>query len=447
MNENAKPRVLIIDDSRDDRQMIAAFISDTYRCDQASSGKEALDLIEGKYRTYHAILLDIEFEDGEDGFAILEKLARACGDVPVVMVTKFNEVEKIVKAVKLGAVHYVHKGDLAVTLKVAIEKAMQEADLRRARALSRGTSEELWRKFIGRNSKIAAIRGQIEKYARSDKPVLITGETGTGKDVCARLVHALSARRDNHYGEVICGERAASLIEDDLFGHMPGAFTGALGKREGAIRKARGGSLFLNEIGDVDYEIQVKLLRLVEQKQYRPLGSDDDEPADVRYILATRRNLEDMIKSGRFRDDLYYRINFHRIHIPPLRERREDIPLLAEHFIRESARECERAVPKASEDVLEALSRFEWRGNVRELQSLIYGAVFSLQGDQLHLRDIMKRPSVADTNLPFRAAQNRFKEEYFRNLMIKCDRNVGRVAELAEVTERSVYSVISKFKI
>ncbi len=448
MPRKTTPAALIVDDSKDDRADIATLLAGDYACDQASNAAEAFERLETT--PYQFILLDIEFEGGDDGFKILARLTRDYPEIPVIMVTKFDDMNRIIKAARLGAVHYVHKDEMASMLGIAIEKALSEAALMRASAASRYLADDIEERLIGSSAAMMKIKAQIEEIAPTDACVLITGETGTGKDVVARLIHDRSPRKTFPFVEASCGDLAPEFNYDHLFGHMKGAFTGADKMKLGKIEWASRGTLFLNEIGDINSSTQHDLLRVVEKGEFERLGSSKTLQADVRYVFATMRDIDALVADGSFRKDLYFRINAYRIHIPPLRERIEDIPALVRLFAKNTAEKARKPTPKMTPEFLDELKRLDWPGNVRQLERGIELAV-QMGSDPIlginHLRYFFQHARQQDALSSYRQGQDRFTKRYILELSERYDRDVPLMAKHAKLSERNIYRLLKKFGI
>jgi DNA-binding NtrC family response regulator len=448
MPRKTAPAALIVDDSKEDRADIATLLAGDYTCDQASNAAEAFERLETT--PYQFILLDIEFEGGDDGFKILARLTRDYPEIPVIMVTKFDDMNRIIKAARLGAVHYVHKDEMASMLGIAIEKALSEAALMRASAASRYLADDIEERLIGSSAAMMKIKAQIEEIAPTDACVLITGETGTGKDVVARLIHDRSPRKTFPFVEASYGDLAPEFNYAHLFGHMKGAFTGADKMKLGKIEWASRGTLFLNEIGDINSSTQHDLLRVVEKGEFERLGSSKTLQADVRYVFATMRDIDALVADGSFRKDLYFRITAYRIHIPPLRERVEDIPALVRLFAKKTAEKARKPTPKVTPEFLDELKRLDWPGNVRQLERGIELAV-QMGSDPIlgvnHLRFFFQNARQQDALSSYRDTLDRFTKRYILELSERYDRDVPLMAKHAKLSERNIYRLLKKYGI
>lgn len=362
-----------------------SFINNIIQC---TDSRQVMPLLE-KNRV-KVIVLDIVMPH-ISGLELLTQIVRCCPDVPVIMLTAVNEIETAVQCMRSGAFDYmlkpVEKSRLVSGIKRAIEvRELKEENLALKKSFfsEKLEKEEAFSEIITNNSKMFSIFKYIESIASSPRPVLISGETGVGKELFARVIHKISTRR----GELVSVNVAGlddNVFSDTLFGHKKGAFTGADSPRSGLIEQAGDGTLFLDEIGDLDEASQVKLLRLLQEGEYYPLGSDVKKMTDARIVAVTNQNLESLMKEGRFRKDLFYRLSSHHIVIPPLRERLDDLPVLIDHFFNDAARSLDREKPALTENLLRLLSAYHFPGNVRELQGMVFDAVGLYEGGKLSL--------------------------------------------------------------
>ena len=347
-------------------------------------------------RRYDLCLTDLRLPDG-DGLELVAYIQRHHPQTPVAVITAHGNVESAVEALKRGAFDFVSKPVDLATLRKMVESALRLAPGRGPRR-PQGPALEL----LGRSPAMERLRAMIRKLARSQAPVYISGESGTGKELVARLIHAQGPRADRPFVPVNCGAIPAELMESELFGHRKGSFTGAVSDKEGLFQAAEGGTLFLDEVADLPLSMQVKLLRAIQEKAVRPVGAAREVPVDVRILSATHQDLGELVARGAFRQDLYYRINVIELRVPPLRERREDIPLLAEHILRRLAGEGEP--PRLSPEALARLQAHPFPGNVRELENVLERAVTLCEGETIRPEDLQLGPCAApageDPDLP-----------------------------------------------
>ncbi len=363
-NEN-KQKILIIDDDQALREFLEIFLlKEGFDVYTANDGHEALQLLTKK--TVDLVLADIKMPK-LDGISFLKALRQRGIEVPVIMITAFASLDSAVEAKRQGAFDYVSKPFKLDDLRRLVQKALAHSEGGREQVSGRHE----FMGIIGQSPAMRRIFEILPRIAKVPSNVLITGESGTGKELIARAIHRLSPRQEGPFVVVNCGGIPANLLESELFGYKAGAFTGANKEKPGLFALAQGGTVFLDEVGELPPELQVKLLRVVQEKSFLPLGATKEVKLDVRIISATNRDLEREVLEGRFREDLYYRLNVISIHLPPLRERREDIPLLVDHFLKKYAQKLGKNIEGISEFALKALMEYDFPGNVRELENII----------------------------------------------------------------------------
>ncbi|NOX96740.1 MAG: sigma-54-dependent Fis family transcriptional regulator [Nitrospirae bacterium] len=379
-------RILIVEDKGFEKEMLCRSLArENYQITSARDGKEALSLF--RQDNYDVVLSDLKMP-GMDGIALLQALIEMDSEVTIILMTAYGSVKSAVQAMKLGAFDYLTKPFDSEELKVTIKRAL---DYRRLRQENKGLHSELedrysFHNIVGKSPLMQETFRLIDKAAPSNSTVIIYGENGTGKELVAKAIHYHSKRRKQIFLPLSCAAIPHTLLESELFGYEKGAFTGATARKKGIFEEANGGTFFLDEITELDINMQAKLLRAIQEREIRHLGSSISIPVDVRLVVATNKNMEEELKSGRFREDLYYRINVISIFLPPLRKRKEDIPLLANHFLTRYHSGNKKAVPSIKPQALEALMNYDWPGNVRELQSTIERALI-LNGSQTIRRE------------------------------------------------------------
>ncbi|MEQ8766595.1 MAG: sigma-54 dependent transcriptional regulator [Planctomycetota bacterium] len=383
MGGEPKIRILIVDDEAVQREMLAGLLQRSgFIAKTAADGQEGLEVLEQE--DFDVALVDQKMPR-LDGLQLLESVQRSRPFLPVILMTAFGSVSDAVSAMKLGAADYLTKPfereELMIVLGKVLRQRRLEDEVRSLRGAFRGPHR--LGGLIGRSPAMQEVFSLIERVARADTSVLIRGESGTGKELVARAIHAGSRRADRPFVALNCAAIPESLLESEFFGHEKGAFTGALQSRPGRFEQADGGTLFLDEIGAMRVDLQAKLLRVIQEREVQRLGCDRTRPVDVRILAATSDDLESAIRERCFREDLFYRLNVVPISLPPLRERAEDIPLLALHFLDQAARRLERPAPRLAPELLERLQRHGWPGNVRELQNGIECLVVLAEGDEL----------------------------------------------------------------
>ncbi|OGV47548.1 MAG: two-component system response regulator [Lentisphaerae bacterium GWF2_44_16] len=391
--------ILIIDDEKIalrsyELAFLTSGINNIICCEDS---RKAYELVKNKEPELVLLDLVMPYVSGEE---LLEKIAAEYPGIPVIMVTGVNEINSAVNCMRSGASDYIVKPISSERLISRVRKVLELHELRKEnislqeRMLSgKYTSHEAFSRIVTRNKQMLSIFQYCEAIAKSRQPVLVTGETGSGKELFAQAIHQLSESSGKFVPVNISGFDD-SLLSDTLFGHRKGAFTGAMENRDGMIERASGGSLFLDEIGDLNIASQVKLLRLLQEREYSPLGSDIAKLSDARIILATHQDLKGLQKDSKFRKDLYYRISTHHIQIPPLRERKEDIQMILDHFLKSAAEELNKKVPVYHPELLTLLKSYNFPGNVRELQSMVYDAVSSHKSKMLSMNSFKSHINI-----------------------------------------------------
>lgn len=382
-------RVLIVEDKESLAHMLREAVqADGFETEVASSGSAATRwLAEG--RRYVAVLTDLRLP-GADGIAVLRQSRESDPDCPVIVMTAFGTIENAVEAMKLGAYDFIQKPIDLDHLSILLRRCREDRDLRHENLLLKEEFQKQYRlpAIVGESPRIVEVSHAIQRVAPTDSTVLLQGESGTGKELFARAIHQLSPRRDRPFVALNCAAIPATLIENELFGHEKGSFTGASGRQLGKFELADTGTIFLDEIGELDIAVQSKVLRVLQEKRFDRLGGNVSIDADVRIILATNRNLEEAVKRGTFRDDLYFRINVFPVTIPPLRARREDIDALVDFFLQRFARELGRPSLRITDEARAMLRGYDWPGNIRELQNYIERAAILCDRNTIEPRDL-----------------------------------------------------------
>jgi DNA-binding NtrC family response regulator len=360
-------RILIIDDQDAIRRVLRDILeNEKYQVDDAANGPTALEMI--KEQEYDAILCDIKMPD-MDGIEVLEQVKSIC-DTPVIMISGHGTIDTAVDAIKKGAFDFIQKPPDLNRLLITVRNALDKQSLSTEnKALKKAVSRQ--NEMVGASAPMMEVRDMIEKVAPTNARVLITGENGTGKELVARQLHELSPRRYGPFIEVNCAAIPAELIESQLFGHEKGSFTSAIKQKKGDFELANGGTLFLDEIGDMSLAAQAKVLRALQENKIVRVGGEKEIPVDVRILAATNKDLRKMIEQGDFREDLYHRLSVIVIQVPPLRERKDDIPLLVGSFVETIAASMGQAVPKFTDEAMEELKNYQWTGNIRELHNIV----------------------------------------------------------------------------
>ncbi len=398
-----KARILIVDDEEIVIRSCARILGDDrYEVESVTSGMEALRRFDDN--GYDVVVLDIMMP-GIDGLEVLQHVKERHPDVDVIMMTGLSQIQTAVRAMKLGAFDYLSKPFDPDELKLIVDRALER---RRLLQENRDLKSEVSSKYrfeniIGTSAQMQNVYRLIAKCAPTNCTVLITGESGTGKEMVARAIHYNSLRKDKPFVPVDCNTLSENLLESELFGHVKGAFTGAVANKRGMFDMANNGTLFLDEFGNISLSTQAKLLRVIQEREFKAVGDTRSHATNVRLLAATNKDIKAMVSEGRFREDLYYRINVFPIHIPPLRERRDDIPALAFHFLKLYCSELGKPVSQFSDGAMSLLVNHDWPGNVRELENTIHRAVI-LASDhiirQAHLASILDSAPPSDVEVP-----------------------------------------------
>lgn len=382
--ERRKKRVLVVDDEADIRELFdLTLVRMGLEADCAATIAEALSLL--KERRYRLCLTDMRLPDGE-GLDLVRHIGETCDDLPVAVITAHGSMENAVSALKAGAFDYLSKPVALDQLRALVKSALELPSMRGQPNNNKTLS------LLGESEPIRDVRVLIERIARSQAPVHTSGESGTGKELAARLMHQLSARQKGPFVPVNCGAIPENLMESEFFGYRKGAFTGADTDRDGFFQAANGGTLFLDEVADLPLSMQVKLLRAIQEKRVRKVGATTEDPADVRIVSATHQNLREMVEKGKFRQDLYYRLNVLEIRMPPLRERRQDVLILARAILERLTESSGGQAPDLTPPAIEALSAYSFPGNVRELENILERAFALSDGGAIKVSDLQLLP-------------------------------------------------------
>ena len=377
------PNILVVDDKDAMRNMLFETLTEEgYRVDSAADGQQAVDLVRNK--SYDLVLTDLKMPD-VDGLTVLSTTKEVDPETSVIIMTAYGTIEDAVAAMKSGAYDFITKPFDTEHLCVLVNRALENRRLRAETTLLRQEilSQSGIENIIGTNIKMVELAELVQKVSKSDASVLLQGESGTGKELFARAIHNLSNRKDGPYITINCAAIPGELLENELFGSEKGAYTGAHARKMGKFEIADGGTIFLDEIGDMDIALQAKLLRVLQQKNFERLGGTKTVDVDVRVIAATNMDLTELIRQKQFREDLYYRLSVFPLSIPPLRERPDDVTLLADAFIERFCREMKKPLKSLTKDALGLLERYHWPGNVRELQNTIERAVILAEGKKV----------------------------------------------------------------
>ncbi|MBW2384311.1 MAG: sigma-54-dependent Fis family transcriptional regulator [Deltaproteobacteria bacterium] len=448
-------RILIVDDDDALRESLALVLSsEGYELVSAANGEEALECIDEA--PVDVILCDLRMP-GLDGFDLIPQLGRKLPGSPVILMSAHGTSDLAIEAMRRGAYDYLAKPFQPSEVLLTLRKTQEREKLRRANhLLQRDVDRALGdRPIVAASESMIELLELLERTAAFKTTALLTGESGTGKEVLARAIHSQSPRRDEPFVAVNCGAIPEQLLESELFGHTKGAFTGANRARRGLFAEAERGSIFLDEIGELPPPLQVKLLRVLQEEEIRPVGDSKSRRIDVRVIAATARDLEQEIKTGHFREDLYYRLNVVRLHVPSLRERKQDIPLLVDHFLSRFRESLGKPVRAIADDALERLANYRWPGNVRELENVIERAVILTDSERITLKQLPSNivdahhemAATPDGDFSLRRARRAFEAKLIQRALRATEGNRTHAAKLLEISHRALLYKIKEYEI
>jgi DNA-binding NtrC family response regulator len=455
----ARAHILIVDDETDlATSCQRLFNSKGYQSGVAGNGREAMEYLQAEEP--QLVLTDLKMP-GMDGMELLQQVKAHYPEIQVVIMTAYSTIEDAVAAMRLGAADFIPKPFTADHLAIVVEKVLAARTLREE---NRTLKEQLSRRYsfeniIGKSQAMVQIFELVKKISDTNVNVLVCGASGTGKELIARSIHANSSRASRAFVPLNCGALPEHLVESEVFGYERGAFTGAAHAKPGLLETADGGTFFLDEISELPMPLQVKFLRVLQDGKFRRLGSNQEREVDLRLICATNQPLEEKVEASQFREDLYYRINTFTIQIPPLRDRRDDIPLLANHFLQHYARQHQKPVNALSPQAMELLLKGEWKGNIRELEHVLERAVILASGESVQPEELPPQIRRAENNfqapqtfllsLPFKEAKDQliedFERRYIEDVLQKYHGNVSRAAEHSGIDRRSLHRLLAKY--
>ena len=442
-------RILAVDDERAALEALSEMLTLWgHKVETAADGTDALKKA-AEFRP-DVVLSDLAMPE-TDGLWLLRALKEDQPDCPVVFLTGRGTIDLAVAAIREGAYDFIEKPLDPARLKICIDRALEKKDtMREVQVLRRKLKQLGATDFIGNSSAMRRVFELIEKVAPAKASVAITGESGTGKEMVARSIHNLSLRREKPFIAINCASIPATLMESEIFGHERGAFTGADQRRPGVFELAHGGTLFLDEVGEIPVELQAKLLRVLEEGRLRRLGGKVELGVDVRVLCATNRDLKQEIKNQRFREDLFFRLNVFQVALPPLRERREDIPILVQHFVEKFNADSGKHLSGVHPEALEVLKNYEWPGNIRELKNAVERAVILCDGEFIlreHLPPDMagKGPERNSFKLPYGLTLDLVEKDYILGSLQRNNGNKARTAEMLGVSEKTLYNKLNRY--
>ncbi len=441
-----KMRIMVVDDEMIVRESFYHWFNKYgHDVETAASGDEALEKLEK--RQFDLLFVDIKMP-GMDGLELLDHVKSQYPETFVVIITAYGSIESAVTAMKSGASDYLLKPFKPDHINLVMEKIFQQKALKAEYQYLKSQVGEMTRfeNIIGQSPAMTRVFDMIPEVAESDSTILLMGETGTGKELVAKAIHAKSNRANYPFIAINCGAMPESLLENELFGHIKGAFTGADKNRQGFLEIVSGGTLFLDEIGEISMRMQVDLLRVLEEKKIKRIGSNQTIDVDFRLICATSRNLDELISAGTFREDFYYRINVIQIPIPPLRERKEDIPLLIEHFLAKYSRETTKHTDRVDGEAEKILKAYDWPGNVRELENAIERAVVLSKSRTLTGRDFsfLKAPPPPESK---GRSLLEMERHHIKAILEECGWNVSQAARVLGINRSTLHKKINRYEL
>lgn len=455
------PEILIIDDDVNYTKDLILLFKNNYKCYSAESISAGIELL--KIKSPEVVLLDLMLNDGESGLDGIELIKKEDENLPIIMVTDYSSIETAIKAIRLGAYDYVSKSAKLSELNLVIEKSLQHRNLSlRARNLESEVSNS-FKMLIGNSARMNKLKNEIKLFANNDNTILITGESGVGKELVTREIHRLSNRSSDPFIAVNCAAFAKELLESELFGHEKGAFTGAINKKIGKFEYAGKGTIFLDEVSELDMKAQVTLLRVLQEKEFERVGGINTIKTAARVIAATNKNLSQMVKQGKFREDLFYRLDVLPINVPPLRERKEDIPVLIDHFIEQASLDLKVKVKKVNQQSLKPFMEYDWPGNVRELSNYVTRSLIHSQHlEEIVLDENFNRTLKNGSELESHAetwnemieerkeasdkASRAIEKMFMEKMLYRFDGNISKTASYLGVDRTTLHKMVKRYQ-
>jgi two-component system response regulator GlrR len=439
-------KVLVVDDDRNLLDLLKMRLeSANYEVVTALSEEDAIKAV--KSQVVDLSIVDLQLAH-QDGISLMEEFHLILPDIPVIILTAYGSIESAVEAMKKGAYSYLTKPFEPQDLLLQIERALENRRLNVEIKRLKGLLEERYdfTNIVARSEKMRRVLEIVSQIAKTESTVYIHGESGTGKELIAKAIHLASERKNKPFVAINCAALPEALLESELFGHEKGAFTGAVRSTKGLFTQAHQGTIFLDEIGDMPLSIQAKLLRALQERQFYPIGSEKPIEVDVRVIVATQKDLEGQVKQGLFREDLFYRIHVIPVHLPPLRERKEDIPLLVEHFLKKFSEQIKKEVKGLTPLAIQKLMLHEWPGNVRELENAVEYAVVMTQQDTITEDLILQTNGTLSQEplKPLKEARDAYEKGYLIHLLEICEGNVTKASKLAGKYRADFYDLMKK---
>ena len=451
-------KILLVDDNKSNIELMKVILSEEgFNVVTSSDSQDALRKL--KRNNFDLVITDFLMPPGIDGIELTQEIKKKWPGTEVIILTAYGDIDSAVRAIKSGAYDFIQRpinnDILILKVKRALHNRFLNTELDKIKKIIQ-QDFEIQYKIVGISKSIKTILDNIRIIASTDSTVLITGESGTGKELVARTIHHLSNRRNQNFVAVNCGAIPETLLESEFFGYKKGAFTGADFDKSGLFQEANNGTIFLDEIGELPLQLQVKLLRVLQEREIRPIGSNSSIKVNVRVIAATNRNLQSLIEEGKFRSDLYYRLNVVNIHVPPLRERHDDIPLLANYFLAKFSHKYNKNVVGFSNIVMDSFIKYDWPGNVREMENVIERAVILARKNTIEATELPeeifgnKKLETFFTNnmiVSYKKAKEMFDKEYITRLLEHTKGNIKKAAEISGRYRTDIYDMIKKYEI
>jgi len=439
-------KILVVDDDRNLLELVKMRLESVdYEVTTAFREEDAIEAV--KNQVFDLSIVDLQLAH-QDGISLMEEFHLILPDMPVIILTAYGSIESAVEAMKRGAYSYLTKPFEPQALLLQIERAMENrrltVEIKRLKELLEERYD--FTNIVARSEKVKKVLEMVSQIAKTESTIYIHGESGTGKELIAKAIHLASERKNKPFVAINCAALPETLMESELFGHEKGAFTGAVRTKKGLFTQAHEGTIFLDEIGDMPLSIQAKLLRALQERQFYPVGSEKPVEVDVRVIVATRKDLEEQVKQGLFREDLFYRIHVIPIHLPPLKERKEDIPPLVEYFLKKFNRQMKKEVQGLTPQAMQRIMLHEWPGNVRELENTVEYAVAMTQEDMITEDFILQTKGIEshESLKPLKEARDAYEKGYLIHLLEICEGNVTKAAKLAGKYRADFYDLLKK---
>ncbi len=445
-------KILIVDDDESMRDACSQALSkEQYNTSLAESGEKASDLF--KREIFDVVILDLKLP-GMSGMDVLKKIKEESHETSVIIITGYPTVDSAIEAMKIGAFDYLVKPFSPEELRIVIKKALINRNLMLENIYLRKELESIteFEFVVGDSKAMKQVLELVKQVSPTDTTVLITGESGTGKELIARMIHKFSLRRKHPFVVVDCGALVESLFESELFGHEKGSFTGAIAKKHGRFEIANEGTIFLDEISNISLNIQTKLLRVIQEREVSRIGSSKTIKIDVRILAATNKDLAECVKEEKFREDLFYRLNVVPIDVPPLRERKEDIPLLINHFLKKYNKKAKKEITSISKEAVKALMAYDWPGNVRELENTIERAVVLSKNNIINPEDLIYHGLSVKSDIfkyfdkGFRSLEE-LEKEYIKKVLESTQNNKTRASQLLGINRKTLRAKIKKYRL